>query len=71
MNEVIIAVCVGAFALPFLFALLGALLKNTPLTVIAMVFTLLAQLVLSGVLYMVLSGVIFIVQVVLCNKYKK
>jgi len=71
LIPILMGVCLGAFALPFLFALLGALLKNTALTVIAMVLTLPVQWALSGVLYIVLSGIVYIVQIVLCSKYKK
>ena len=71
IMDVIIGILIGAFVLPLLFALLGGLLKSTGLTVTALVFTVLSQLILCGLVYVLLSLVIFIVQAVLCSKLTK
>ena len=71
LNEVvgvILVILVAFFFLPVLFALLGGMLKNTPLTIIGMIFTAISQLIFCGVLWVVLSLVIGIVQCALCIK---
>jgi len=67
---VIAGVSVGAFVLPLLFALLGGLKKSAGLTIAAMIFTAISQLILSGFVLLLLSAVVYIVQIVLCKKYK-
>ena len=70
MGIVFGLVC-GAFLLPLLFAILGGLKKSAGLTVAALIFTAISQAILSGVLLLILSAVVYIVQIVLCNNYKK
>ena len=71
IMDIVIGLLVGSFVLPLLFALLGGLNKSTGLTITALVFTVLSQLILCGILYVVLSLAIFIFQAVLCNKVQK
>ena len=59
---------VGFFFLPILFAVLGGTLKNTALTIVGMVFTVIAQVIFCGVLWVVLSLAVGVVQAVLCSK---
>lgn len=68
---IVVGASIGAFVLPLLFALLGGLKKSAGLTVAALIFTAISQAVLSGTLLLILSAVIYIVQIVLCSKYKK
>lgn len=68
---VVFGVVCGAFVLPLLFAILGGLKKSAGLTIAALIFTAISQAILSGVLLLILSAVVYIVQIVLCNKYKK
>lgn len=63
-------ISIGAFVLPLLFALLGGLKKSAGLTIAALIFTAISQLILSGFLLLILSVVVYIVQIVLCKKYK-
>ena len=37
----------------------------------ALIFTAISQLILSGFVLLALSAVVYIVQIVLCNNYKK
>jgi hypothetical protein len=67
MGAVIVFV-VGFFFLPILFAVLGGTLKNTALTIVGMVFTVIAQVIFCGVLWVVLSLAVGVVQAVLCSK---
>lgn len=59
---------VGFFFLPVLFAVLGGTLKNTALTIVGMVFTVIAQVIFCGIIWVVLSLVVGVVQAVLCSK---
>lgn len=70
IMDIVIGALIGAFFLPVLFALLGGLNKSTGLTVTALVFTVLSQLTLCGILFVALSLVIFIFQAVQCSKIK-
>lgn len=67
---IVVGVSIGGFVLPLLFALLGGLKKSAGLTVAALIFTAISQLILSGFVLLVLSVVVYIVQIVLCKKYK-
>ena len=71
LVNTMIGVCIGAFVLPLLFAILAFALKKTALTVVALILTAIPQAILSGALYIVLSAVVYIVQIVLCSQYKK
>ena len=71
VMSVILAISVGAFALPLLFTLLGGLKKSTGLTITALVFTAPSQLLFSGFPCFLGSTIVLIVQAVLCGKYKK
>lgn len=64
----IIVVVVSMFVLPLLFVLLGGLLKNTPLTILGIVFTFFSQLPLCSGLFTVLTLAALIVQAVFCTK---
>ena len=68
---IVVGASIGAFVLPLLFAILGGLKKSAGLTVAALIFTAISQAILSGVLLLILSAVVYIVQIVLCNNYKK
>lgn len=70
MNIVIVGV-IAFFILPLLFTVLGGLNKSTALTVTALVFTVISQLIFSGILWVLLSFVVFIVQAVQCSKINK
>lgn len=59
------------FFLPALFHLLGGLRKSGGLTITAMVFTAISQLIFSGLILAALSLVVGIIQVTLCDKNKK
>lgn len=67
---VVVAVSIAGFVLPLLFALLGGLKKSAGLTIAALIFTAISQLILSGFVLLILSVVVYIVQIVLCKKYK-
>lgn len=69
--NLIIIVVMSLFALPLIFTLLGGLLRSKGLTITALVFMVLSQLILCGVLWVVLSLVIYILQAILCGKAKK
>lgn len=69
--NIVVAVIVGFFVLPLLFTLLGGLLKSTGLTITAIVFTAISQLIFSGLLLFVLSLAVGIVQAILCSQLKK
>ena len=68
---IVFGAAIGAFVLPLLFALLGGLKKSAGLTVAALIFTAISQLILSGFVLLALSAVVYIVQIVLCSNYKK
>lgn len=70
IMDIVIGALIGAFFLPLLFALLGGFTKSTGLTVTALVFTVLSQLGLCGLLFVALSLVLFIFQAVQCSKIK-
>jgi len=59
------------FVLPALFALLGGLKKSVVWSVLALVFSILPQLALNGVLWLVANAVVLIVQIVLCSMVQK
>ena len=69
MDVIVIAVW-GFFALPIVFHLLGGLCKSRGLTITAMVFTALSQLIFSGLLWVIVSLAVGIYQAVLCTKIK-
>ncbi len=71
LMGIVFGLVFGAFVLPLLFAILGGLKKSAGLTVAALIFTAISQAILSGVLLLILSAVVYIVQIVLCNNYKK
>lgn len=71
VMTVLLAVSVGAFALPLLFTLLGGFKRSTGLTVTALVFTAISQLLFSGFACFLGSSIVLTVQAVLCSKYKK
>jgi hypothetical protein len=69
--DLVVIAAIGMFALPLIFTLLGGLLKSKGLTITALVFIILPQLLLCGVLWVALSLVVYIFQAVLCGKAKK
>lgn len=70
LTIVLVAVC-SMFLLPLIFTLRGGLLKNRGLTITALVFMVLTQLIWCGILWAVLSLVIYITQAVLCGKARQ
>ena len=70
LDYIILGV-IGLFALPFLFTLLGGLLKSKVLTILALIFTVIPQLLLCGIPLIVCTIIVYIVQVVFCAKAKK
>ena len=71
IMSILIGVVIGMFVLPGIFTLLGGLLKSKGLTITALVFMVLSQLMMCGLLWVVLSLVIYIFQAVLCHKAKR
>ena len=69
--DTLIFIFLAFFFLPLVFTLLGGLLKNRPLTIVALVLTALAQILLSGWIWFAMSLVIYIAQAILCGKYKE
>ena len=69
--NIIMWAIIGAFFFPLLFTLLGGLLKSKVMTLLALIFLVIAQLLLCGVLWVALSLVIYIFQFILCSKAKK
>lgn len=65
-----IGVAVAMFALPALFTLLAGFKKSMGLTITALVFMVLTQLMLCGILWVLMSLVVYIFQAVLCKKAK-
>lgn len=68
--DILIYVIIGFFAFPLLFTLLAGLLRNRGLTITALVFTVLTQLLLCGVIWAVLSLAVFIAQFIFCGMAK-
>lgn len=68
---ILIGVAVGMFVLPGIFTVLGGLLKSKGLTITALVFMVLSQLILCGILWVILSLLVYIAQAILCHKAKK
>ena len=69
--NVIIYFIIGFFFLPLLFTLLGGLLRSSGLTITALIFTVIAQVVFCGWLFALLSMVLYITQTVFCSKITK
>ena len=69
MSVVIIA-CAVLFFPGFLLALLSATLKKPGLTIAAMILTAIAQVILSGMVFVLLSLAINIVLIILQKKYR-
>ena len=67
---IIIAVVIVMFILPTIFTLLGGFKKSKVLTILALVFMVIPQLLLCGILWVLLSLVVYILQAVLCHKAK-
>ena len=71
-TKTILFVVIGLlYLLPVLFALLGGLLKNTGLTVTALILTVLVQALSGTVIPLVVSLVVYLVQILFCKLLKK
>lgn len=62
---------IGLFFLPLLFTLLGGLLKSKGLTITALVFMVITQFIMCGIIWVILSFIIYIAQAILCGKAKR
>jgi len=71
IMSIVIGVVIGFFVLPLLFTLLGGLKKSTGLTVAALIFTAISQLILSGILWLVLCLAVNIFQIMQYSKLRK
>jgi len=71
VPTIVILVTVSAFLLPLLFAILGGVKKSMGLTITALVFSLLPQLIFNGFGVLVLTLAVFITQAVLCAQLDK
>lgn len=65
---ILVAIIRGSFVLPVLFWVLGGLKKSAGLTITAMVFTTISQLIYCGLLWVILSLAVGVVQVKLCKE---
>ncbi len=70
MSAVVGAV-IGFFFLPMLFTILGGSLRSTGLTITAIIFTAIAQLIFCGFLWVALSMAVGIFQAVLCSQINR
>jgi len=72
-TKTILFVAIGLlYFLPLLFTLLGGLLKNTGLTVTALIFTLIVQLLFSTTMGLLIASlVIYLLQIIFCKLLKK
>lgn len=70
VMSVVITICAILFFPGFLLALLSATLKKPGLTIAAMILTAIAQLILSGMVFVLLSLAINIVLIILQKKYR-
>ena len=70
VNIAVILVCM-LFVLPLIFTLIAGFCKSKGVTITALVFLVLPQALLCGVLWVVLSLVAFIAQAVLCGIARK
>lgn len=71
VPTIIILVIVSTFLLPLLFAILGGVKKSMGLTITALVFSFLPQLIFNGIGVLVLTLAVFITQAVLCSQLNK
>lgn len=62
-----VAVIVACFVLPLLLTVLAGLCKNTGLTIVAVIFTAIPQLIFCGALWVVAGLAVAIFQAVLCS----
>lgn len=71
-TKILLFVLIGLmYLLPLLFALLGGLLKNTGLTITAMILTLLVQMITGVMIPFVISLVVYLLQILFCKLLKK
>ncbi len=63
----LVAIIRGSFVLPVLFWVLGGLRKSAGLTITAMVFTTISQLIYCGLLWVIISLAVGVAQVKLCK----
>ena len=68
---IISLVIVSSFLLPLILALLAGLKKSMGLSITALIFTLIPQVIFNGTLFVTLTLAIFITQAVLCGQLDK
>ena len=68
---IISLVIVSSFLLPLILALLAGLKKSMGLSITALIFTLIPQVIFNGTLFVTLTLAIFITQAVLCSQLDK
>ena len=64
-------ILVSSFFLPLLLTILAGVNKSTGLSVAALIFTAISQLMLSGIIWVLLCAAAFIAQAVICSKVNK
>lgn len=67
---ILVTIIRAFFVLPVLFWVLGGLRKSAGLTITAIVFTTISQLIYCGILWVILSLAVGVVQVKLCKELK-
>ena len=68
---IISLVIVSSFLLPLILALLAGLKKSMGLSITALIFTLIPQVIFNGTIFVTLTLAIFITQAVLCSQLDK
>lgn len=71
IPTIISLVIVSSFLLPLILALLAGLKKSMGLSITALIFTLIPQVIFNGTLFVTLTLAIFITQAVLCSQLDK
>ena len=71
IPTIISLVIVSSFLLPLILALLAGLKKSMGLSITALIFTLIPQVIFNGTIFVTLTLAIFITQAVLCGQLDK
>lgn len=71
LTQYLITCLMYAFALPVVLTLFAGTGKSAGVTIAALAFTVISQLVFSGILWVLASLVLYITQAVLCSKVNK
>ena len=69
--ETVAGIMIGCFFLPLLFTLLGGFRKSTGLSVAALIFTLITQLLWVGLIFAGVTFAVLLTQCILCRKLTK